>query len=265
MHRFMKLTTAVLLLVMPSTIANAEVTLKLGDPAPKLYVASWVQGGPIASFEKGTVYVVECWATWCGPCITAIPHVSKLNTQYKDKGVVFIGMNIWESNSSKVAPFVKKMGDKMNYNVALDAGGEKGKTAEAWMTASGASGIPHAFIVDGEGTLVWRGHPMSMDGALAKIVAGTYDLKAEIARQAQIAEKRAAAKKAADEKSAKKKAAKKAAKKAGGKAGGKKTNETAAEKADRKAAKKAAKKAKKAAEKAKQKAAENNDPTADTK
>src|SRR5436305_10656081 len=96
------------------------VTLKVGDPAPKLQVDKWLKGDPIKSLEKGKIYVIECWATWCGPCIASMPHVTKMQAKYKDKGVVVIGVNVWERDLAAPEPFVKKMGDKMGYAVATD-------------------------------------------------------------------------------------------------------------------------------------------------
>lgn len=164
--------------------------LKLGDPAPKLFVSKWLKGEPVASFDKGKIYVVECWATWCGPCRESIPHVSELNTKFKDKGVVFIGMNTWERDTEKVEPFVKEMGDKMNYRVAMDE--EPGKTANAWLKASGQKGIPCTFIVDKDGKLAWLGHPTTMEPVLEQIVAGTFDTKkyAELQEKKQDVQRR---------------------------------------------------------------------------
>ena len=170
---------------------RAEDTLKVGDAAPKLYASKWLNGDEVKDFEKGKVYIIECWATWCGPCRAAIPHVSELNTKFKDKGVVFIGMNVWERNVPGVEPFVKQMGAKMNYRVALDVVGENidtmGKTASAWLAAAGQTGIPCSFVVNKEGKVAWIGHPMGMEKIVEQVVAGTFDIK----KQAEMDAKRA--------------------------------------------------------------------------
>jgi thiol-disulfide isomerase/thioredoxin len=156
--------------------ASAE-GLGIGDPAPQLGVKEFVKGDAVKSFEKDKTYVVEFWATWCGPCRVSIPHLTELQKKYKD--VVFIGVDVWERDPSLVEPFVKKMGDKMGYRVATDdvpgADRMEGKMAKNWMKAAGQNGIPTAFVVQG-GKIAWIGHPMSMDKPLAQIVGGKWDL-----------------------------------------------------------------------------------------
>jgi thiol-disulfide isomerase/thioredoxin len=186
----------VVLLGWTATRAAGE-ELGVGDAAPKLAVKEFVKGDPVKALEKGKTYVVEFWATWCGPCRVSIPHLTDLQKKYKD--VTFIGVSVWEREPKGVEPFVKEMGDKMDYRVALDevAAGEKpdeGTMARTWMTAAGQNGIPTAFIVNGEGKIAWIGHPMEMDKPLEKIAAGKWDLalasreyreKAVLARKAR--------------------------------------------------------------------------------
>src|SRR3954463_3704223 len=117
MPRCLAATLMFSLAALPALAADAskDVTLKVGDPAPKLSIDKWVKGEPVKEFEKGKVYVVEFWATWCGPCKVSIPHVTKLQAKFKDKGLVVIGVDVWERDLAKVEPFVTEMGDKMNY------------------------------------------------------------------------------------------------------------------------------------------------------
>lgn len=168
----------------PARVALAA-GLGIGDPAPALTVAKYVKGTPITKLGSGKVSVVEFWATWCGPCIQTIPHVSELAKKYP--AAQFVGVSVWENDQNLVAPFVARMGDKMSYSVAMDsvpAGGKgsDGAMAKNWMTAAGQNGIPTAFIVGKDGKIAWIGHPMAMAEPLAKITAGTWDTAAAAAK-----------------------------------------------------------------------------------
>lgn len=141
-------------------------------------VGQWVKGQPVESLKRG-VYVVEFWATWCGPCRMSIPHLSELAKKYDGK-VKVIGVSIWERGDNvpkQVKDFVAQMGDKMNYYVAMDSGT---KMADGWMEAAQQGGIPTAFIVK-DGIVQWIGYPMDLDVPLGQVVNGTFDLKASIA------------------------------------------------------------------------------------
>jgi thiol-disulfide isomerase/thioredoxin len=141
---------------------------------------------------------VEFWATWCSPCKVSIPHLNEIHNKYKAKDLIVIGQDCWEKDESLVEPFVKKMGDKMSYRVALDnkEGSQRGRMAETWMQAAGQDGIPSAFLVDKQSQIAWIGHPMELeDSVIEAVLAGNYDLKkaAELAaekakNQQQIAE-----------------------------------------------------------------------------
>lgn len=172
---------AAILLVASSASAQdaqkAEPKLKVGDRAPALGEGKWIKGEPVSEFESGKVYVLEFWATWCGPCIAAIPHVTELQKKYADKGVIIIGQDVWEDDPSKVEPFVKEQGEKMGYRVVMDEpAGQDGYMSKTWLAAAGRNGIPCSFIVDQDGKIAWIGHPMAMAPVLEKVVAGEYDV-----------------------------------------------------------------------------------------
>lgn len=150
------------------SMALAE-DLSPGSKAPSIQVKEWVKGHEVKAFDAGKTYVVEFWATWCGPCIQSIPHLTEVAHKHKD--VTFVGVSIWE-DGTEVKKFVEKMGDKMDYNVAY--GGNTDGMAESWMAAAGQRGIPTAFIVQ-DSKIRWIGHPMEIEKPLDEVVAGTFD------------------------------------------------------------------------------------------
>jgi len=169
MHKGHSVLVASAILVMLAGVASAA---SLGDEAAPLVIKEWVKGDPV-SITPGTTYIIEFWATWCGPCKRSIPHISEVQKNYADKGVVVIGITD-EEDLEKVKAFVTEMGDDMAYTVAMD---DAGQTNTAYMKAFGVSGIPHAFIVDKHGVVCWNGHPMDrMEAVLDQVLAGTFDV-----------------------------------------------------------------------------------------
>jgi thiol-disulfide isomerase/thioredoxin len=153
--------------------------LKIGDPAPPLAVSRWLKGEPVKRFDTGKTYVVEFWATWCGPCVGCMPYLTELHKIYKDR-VTFISVDVAERDQAKVTSFVQEMGDNMGYAVAADdvpAGDERGLNGRMWLNwvaAAGERGIPCAFIIS-QGKVAWIDHPIDMCAALDKILAGGWD------------------------------------------------------------------------------------------
>jgi thiol-disulfide isomerase/thioredoxin len=165
MKSLSKLGLTALALTQAMVLSAAEI----GDPAAPLQIAEWLKGDAVdlAAVKGKKIVVVEFWATWCGPCIQSIPHLTEMQQQYADRGVVFVGVTSEAANVAK--PFVDKMGAKMDYTVAADDGR---KTTDGYLKAYGINGIPHAFIVGRDGNIAWHGHPMSgLDKELEKLAA----------------------------------------------------------------------------------------------
>ncbi|KAL6748936.1 thioredoxin-like protein [Haematococcus lacustris] len=144
----------------------------IGTPCPPIGGLTFIKGAPFAvpgPPGHGRVLVLEFWATWCGPCVQTVPHLTELQHAYRERGVTVLGIST-ENNVQKVRQFVDSKGSTMDYTVAVDLGGE---ATEGLLRAAGARGIPHAFIVDASNTIRYSGHPMdpTFQTALQQAVA----------------------------------------------------------------------------------------------
>ncbi|MFH6991611.1 redoxin domain-containing protein [Flavobacterium sp. FlaQc-48] len=163
--------------------SNEQVKLAIGDNAPKLAYSKWIQGNPVSEMTNDKTYVVEFWASWCGPCIHAMPHLSELAKKYGE-AYVFIGCNVlekvgnkpYESILPKVTSFVQKQKalGRLTYNVIADNNAQD--MDKNWLVAAGIEGIPVTFVIN-KGKVAWMGHPDFLGDILASIENGSFDIE----------------------------------------------------------------------------------------
>jgi thiol-disulfide isomerase/thioredoxin len=168
LHNVLALVACMMLV---TTVHAQRSQLKVGDEAPALDIAQWVKGDSTA-IEKDQVYVIEFWATWCGPCRAAIPHLSELQRRYEADGLRIIGVST--EDKDVVERFVRSQGQQIAYTIAVDS---RNTTERNWMTAAGQRGIPTSFIVDQRGRIQFIGNPHSSEFSrvLGLVMNGRYD------------------------------------------------------------------------------------------
>ncbi len=172
---------------------NPFVGLTIGSPAPHLNIEHWLSDGNgkwphVTQFEPGKVYLVEFWATWCGPCLKALPRLVDLQNQYAEQGVQFISIS--DESLAKIQPFLAKQvpsggptpdaksepmtyGELVSgYSLTSDPDRSVGKD---YMLAAGQSGIPCGFLVGKTGLIEWIGHPAQVEEPLAAILSGNWN------------------------------------------------------------------------------------------
>ncbi|MBI4716743.1 MAG: TlpA family protein disulfide reductase [Planctomycetes bacterium] len=155
--------------------------LNIGDKAPPLSVSEWVQGEPV-DLKKDLgkkLYMVEFWATWCPPCKMSVPLLTKLQEKYK-KDLTIIGVTAPDdrgNTASAIKRFVKERAAQMTYHVAID---KNEATTNAYLAASGVAGIPYAYLVGKDGSVVWHGSPLepTLPDIVEQILTGKYDMSA---------------------------------------------------------------------------------------
>lgn len=171
----------------PVVDAAEPKVLTIGSEAPKLDIEHWIFDGQgklpkVTKFESGKVYVVEFWATWCGPCKIGMPHLAELQKKYQSKGLQIIGVSNepvdtiqqflaeqTRDSQGKATTFgeVTKV-----YSLTTDP---DGSTDEDYMLAAKQDGIPTAFIIGKDSKIDWIGSPFEMDEVLDAVINDKWD------------------------------------------------------------------------------------------
>ena len=123
-----------------------------GKPGPAPAIQEWWNGQPNPA---GKLMIIDFWATWCGPCRQAIPHMNEIALAYPND-VACMGISD-ESKSNFEEGCIKHNLRKSDFKYAV------GMDPQARMkNAFQIRGIPHVAIMSSDGVVRWQGHPMSL-------------------------------------------------------------------------------------------------------
>ena len=140
-----------------STATALAADKKAAAPAHNLSefkIGATITGPEVKLDEiKGKAVLIDAWGIHCGPCLASLPEIEKIAKRYKDKMVV-IGAHSQQATDDEVKAVVKK--NRLSYNIS------QGVTSPVSF-----SGIPHVFVFDTSGGLVFEGHPMDKNFAMA--------------------------------------------------------------------------------------------------
>lgn len=159
--------------------------LAIGDEAPALDIEHWFSGekddrDAMATFEDGQIYVVEFWATWCGPCVTQMPHIAEIQQQYADDLTV---ISVSDESVVRIEQFLEREvpndEEERTYGELTSAYALATDPDESvyrdYMRAAGENGIPTAFVVGKTGEIEWIGHPAVIEEPIEKLIDGTWN------------------------------------------------------------------------------------------
>jgi thiol-disulfide isomerase/thioredoxin len=123
---------------------------EIGEPAREISAKEWINlvNPPTLAGLRGKVVLVEFWATWCGPCIESIPRLNELFHKYAGKN--FQLLSFVEEGHKTMDKFLNKR--HVEYPIGLESNS---------LEDYGISGIPHAFVIDQKGKIVWHGQTAS--------------------------------------------------------------------------------------------------------
>ncbi len=173
--------TSLLALIFCLSLAAANA-LDLGDPAPAISVDKWITGEPAdpTVVDGKSFYLVEVWSVTCPPCVRSIPLMNEVQKKYAADGLKIVSFTT--DAEEDVRPFLAD--HPMEYSSFLD---KEGASIINYMAADNRTTIPHAFLFDREGALVWIGNPLdNLEERVKQVISGVLNKeRAEIKRKSQ--------------------------------------------------------------------------------
>jgi thiol-disulfide isomerase/thioredoxin len=139
-------------------MAPAFCAVKAGDPAPDIVLKALLPNQPVAAARldalKGKAIVLEFWATWCGPCVGAIPHLNELVDKVQGRAIQFLSV------TGEEAPVVEKFlaARPIHGWVGLD-------DADRTYKPYGFEGIPQTVLIDAAGKVAGIASPEILTAA----------------------------------------------------------------------------------------------------
>ncbi len=165
---------SVLLVFILTHPGHGVLAASLGDPAPGLKVAQWVKGAPIDLKKQlgKTIFVIEFWETGCPYCVESIPLLNALQQRFGKQDVAVVGVT--DEDIEVVKEFVLQHKD-IQYRIAVD---DQSQTNKSYLESYGIESVPHAFVIDRKGRMVWEGHPRDgLEEVVGRLVEGRFDLQ----------------------------------------------------------------------------------------
>jgi thiol-disulfide isomerase/thioredoxin len=139
-------------------------TLAKGKPSP-MFTYPDINGKNLSLKSlKGKYVYIDVWATWCGPCKVQIPYLKKIEKDYEDKNIAFIGLSIdTQENKDKWLKMVEER-DLEGYQVMADKDWQSKFIKDYYIT-----GIPRFILIDPEGKIVTADAPRPSEPSLLKL------------------------------------------------------------------------------------------------
>ena len=144
-------------LVICSKFSFGQSNISVNKNSPKITITDWIINTPKDKDLENKYIVLEFWATWCGPCINAVPHLNKIQEKFNQKNLYFI--SITDESIEKVNRIAKRI--KFNSIVVSD---QTKKTQIGFGNGKDdVAAYPMTVLIDNNGIIKWIGIPEELN------------------------------------------------------------------------------------------------------
>ncbi len=134
----------------------------IGSKLWQLSFTDWLQNQPADTSFKGKYKVLEFWATWCKPCLEAVPHLNKMQKQFADSNIVFLSV------THQTPEETAKTLEKYNFETIVVSDRSRRIHDMLRIAYKGTMGLPRTVILDANNNILWYGNPKALTPKLIK-------------------------------------------------------------------------------------------------
>ncbi|MBN2616620.1 MAG: TlpA family protein disulfide reductase [Bacteroidales bacterium] len=156
----MKQLIIILSIILTSGNTFAQSTIKVGERAPEIHITNWIKNVPADQELNNKYIVLEFWATWCGPCIAAVPHMNKLQQEFHPKDLYYLSMT--DESAAQIERTLKRI--HFSSIVVTDT------TTQTQINfgdgVKGLEAFPLTVLINKNGIIEWIGEPQKLDAKM---------------------------------------------------------------------------------------------------
>ena len=134
---------------------NPQMEL-IGTSIDSIKVTAYLKNEPENKNFHSQFKVLEFWATWCKPCLKAVPHLNKLQEQFKDRNIIFLSLT-YESSGKTV-----KTLQKVNFKTIVATDTSRTIHQKLRIDYKGTMPLPRTVLIDDNNKIVWYGSPKGL-------------------------------------------------------------------------------------------------------
>ncbi len=144
------------------TVGNtyAQSNIKVGEQAPEIHITNWIKNIPVDKELKNKYIVLEFWATWCAPCIAAVPHMNKLQQEFHQKDLYYLSM------TDESAALIERILKRINFSSIVVTDTTKQTQINFGDGVKGLEAFPLTVLINKNGIIEWIGEPQNLNAKI---------------------------------------------------------------------------------------------------